>query len=671
MKTLRSTIQSYLLKIDFSKKVIFVIATSILIALFLLLNILLTYSGLTTLLQKQLAGLKYHQRVMVIYEIANRYQAALDILSADDEANIVARVSSLEPQFSYFSNDLKNHISSYNYHHEGYYLNLITELSKEIQKNMLAIHQHQINRTFSKEELRNTLKQLKENLFSFLNMICFLFDLNLHIDYSIGLQLKLLTQQLPAYQNALSQLLAQNLNSFSLENQGEMSSNQIRMEENLKALLKVHQLDLKKNKYERMDLAAFLATAIKFSNSLSSHFDETVKSNLMEQGIQTLRKSAGLYTLFSKDLKKDLRKQLHIYYCRELISIGLFFLGIFLILTPYLAQAFRRPLGALKIATEKLTGGDLSVRIPIIHPDEVGAVSQSFNETAEMFEQFMNSTSYLGKNLSKYASEIFISAKKLEESLNVQEKTVSTITQNSKNIHQTVQDFSIQLVHVNNTIRNTANEITLNQLSLNELEEIMKKMSSSAENTVAALSSIKSEIDKIKGLIQTLVNIADQVNLLSINTAVRASKTIKTLGYTVIADKIRELADKTAYVALDMEQVVHQTLEFVPEIMFGIDQFTQEIQEALEDAIKVREQFQQWLTITQIQIKSFQNIDKGMRDQEHETMDIDQTIKDLANSTHKAKRSVQNLTTEIEYLQHSTKSLLGMTKKFVDHANKR
>ncbi len=84
----------------------------------------------------------------------------------------------------------------------------------------------------------------------------------------------------------------------------------------------------------------------------------------------------------------------------------------------------------------------------------------------------------------------------------------------------------------------TAEQVSLNQNDLSELEKIMQKMISSAENTINALSTIKSEIDKIKIVINTLIIIADQINLLALNASIKASKTgLENLGYTVMAEK--------------------------------------------------------------------------------------------------------------------------------------
>lgn len=672
----RSFVRSYLLRFDFSKKVIFVIVISILIALFLLLAVLLTYSGLTSVLNKQLTGLNFHLQIMSIYQTAVRYQSNLYVSSAENSAKLEARLLTTQPLLSFIIEDLKNYIEQNHLDFAPDFLKRIQELNKQIQTDILAIYQNRLNEPFEADELNDLLRKLKKHLRLLLNLIDIIFELSLHINEQTGVQLNFLVHGLPAYQDALSELLSIDFKHVTPELKIKIQMQQQLADDYLTALLSLSGSLLDHEKKEE-PVNFFFTTATNFSNTFSSWLDQKKKldvlsNNLEKLGIKAIHNSRTLYNQVFKHLKKNLENELLGFYIRMFISTLLFFLGIFIILTPYLALAFRRPLGDLKNAIEKLTGGDLSVRIPNIYPDEVGAVSQSFNETAQVFETIMQSTDHLAKNLAKYSFEIFSCAHNLAHNLNVQEKTVQAINYQSKNILQTVQEFSQNLPQVNSTIRRTSEQIYLSQNSLKELEGIMQQMADSSTRTVSALSSIQSEINKITLIIQTLVNIADQINLLSINTAIRASKAgLKTLGYAVLADKIRDLADRTAYATLDMEKIVHQILAFVPDIIQGIDQFSQEIQGALDDSIIIREQFQRWLAITQTQILSFQEIHKGMQEQVHETTEIDKAIYDLTSSTQKTKNSVQNLSAEIEYLHHSTKSLLGMTKRFSQHKNSR
>lgn len=667
-----SPIKQYLLQFDFLKKVIFVLGCAIIASLILIINVLLTYFSLTSLLQRQITGLDYHRKAINIYETVINVQSLQNSTSEMNEAHYEAQLITTISQFTAIANDLKNYIQFTPTDNENLYFEKINGYELKFQSVVNAILQDQPNLKLNKEDLKDLFENLKDQLNLFMVTIVNIFDLELYTHSMHGLQGEILYNKLPSFQSALTDLLSTELEPFTQRIQAEIFIHQDAIDDNLNAIMRENEnfpddeISKKNNPFEN-----FLTSALNFSNVLELiiYQEDSLKHSwkeLQKLGHQTLRKSNKLYNVLSEKLRLSLSEELHIYHIREIVSVFLFFLGTFLVLTPYCAQAFRRPLADIKKAVEQLTGGDLSVRIPVYNTDEVGAVSKSFNEIAEVFEKIMHETDHFALHLSKNTSEIFSATKKLEQNLEVQETAVQTIVQNSKNIVKVVHDFSNNLDQVNNTIHLTAHEVIYSQMSLNELEAITLRMSSSAENMVTALSSIKSEINKITSVINTLIAIADQINLLSLNTSIRASKTgLKKLGYTLIADKIKELADQTALATLNMEQIVEEILAIVPDLVRDIDLFGQEIHEIIDVSLTLNQQFQQLLTTTQTQIFTFQSVNKEMQDQAEKTTTIEKTINDLSYSTQKTIRSVRSLYVEIEYLLHSTKNLHDTTKKFI------
>ncbi len=668
----KSSLKAYLLRIDFSKKVIFILGICIFAAFILVSTVLLTYHDLTNLLEKQISGLEYHKKIMSINEVVLQFQDALYKISSEKKASLESQLETANVQLLSIVNGLESYIRKREREYSTFYLKLIKDSYENFYSELRALQSD--NKELSMYDLRRLLTNMENHLMSFLDIINNIFNLQLYTNKNTGIQLTLILNDLPSYQYYLGQLLSLNVDSFSAKDQEETLIYQTLVDQNLKRISNLSQFTLENEMDAKTTetLAQFLTLATHFSHSLSStiHHGSVLKNSWQELqaiGTQVIYQSHELYDQFFQKLKISLSEELYHYYRRIVISSLLFILGTLAVLIPYLAKVFRRPLTELKTAIEKLTAGDLSVRIPILYTDEVDKVSKSFNETAEVFEYIMHEADSFANQLSQYSSEIFSKAKRLEENLGNKEKHIQAITQNSKDIFKNVRDFSYSLDEVSNTIDYTVKQVNLSRESLGELEIIMQQMVASANHTVAALSTIKSEIAKITQVINTLVLIADQINLLSLNTAIRASKTgVQKLGFAVIADKICELADQTAYATLDMEHNVQQTLSVVPEIVHDIDQFGQEINGALEDSISVWEQFKQLLMITQTQIVSFQTINKGMQDQEEKTADIDKTIYDLIISSKKTTTSVRSLYIEIEYLYNSIKNLQDMTSRYME-----
>jgi methyl-accepting chemotaxis protein len=674
--TFKEKVINYLLRFDFSKKVAFVLGTTIFATCFLFVNIAISEHGLATVLKNQQTGIGYHNRVMSIYTIAITYLSQLNSATEFEKNSLKSRLETTPPLFHAIINDLNTSLQHNVSNEINFYTNRTQQLNENYQNILRLINEIKGDGPAEQALLRNHLISLKNELIYLMDIISNIFGLDVSLNAYDGIEFDIIFKRILSLQDDLSNIISLDNKNMNPQLYTELEVNKFFIANDLLTINADRQYSYENQQTHVMEnplgsqiFEDFLTDMTNFSKLLNnlnvSSIAEAPWADLQKTGLEATFKAVEFYNSLSITVKDRLSYEAAYFHRKQLLSCIFLLFGILLVLSPYLTKAFLNPLSDLKAAAEKLAKGDLSVRIPVITSDEVGEVSRSFNETANFFEKIMLETDKFATLLSDSSSEIFNTAKQLEHNLSLQEESIQAITQNSKNITKNVLEFTAPLEQVNEAILVTADNVSLSKDSLDTMESIMQQMVSSANNTVLELSSIKSEINKITSVINTLVVIADQINLLSLNTAVRANNAgQKKFGFAVIADKISELADQTAFATLDMEQIVKHILSFVPEIIQDIDHFGTEIQEALQDSLAVREHFQKLLSMTQVQISSFKNIQSEMLEQTNKANEIDKSFESLIQSTQKTTRSVRSLYVEIEYLYHGTLNLHRMTKRF-------
>lgn len=666
----KDRVNKFLLNFDFSKKLIFVLATSIIAALYLFFNIAITEHSLSKIVHAQQKGVGYHQRVMILYQTIIDLLIHLRQSDPENKQLMESKLITMPTFLLAIVDDFKTDLSDYEEDKKDFYKQRLDQIYLDFKNNVQKFPDRKQNdKKFNAQE---TLIDLKDDLLSLMLMINQNFDLDKSLNNQTGILFEILFYSIPRLQDAVSDLLVIDAsNGQELLNAAQFNKHKIQYSIN-NILAIQNYLNTNYKKKDSLDdklFESFAMHSVLFSNQLKAQKKELLEKAEWERtshlSYDIIKESDLLYKKLMEISDKQLKDEDEFYRRKQLLSAILLLSGISLVLTPYLTKAFHSPLSDLKEAVEKFSKGNLSTRIPAINPDEVGEVSKSFNETAKVFEQIMFETDKFANILSQSSSEIFNTAKQLEKNLSNQEENIQDIVLLSKNIVKTAHEFSLPLEQVNTTIQVTADNINLTRDNLSIMESTMQQMVNAAKSTVSALSSIQGEVEKITIVIHTLVIIADQINLLSLNTAIRANKAgVKKFGFSVIAEKIRELADQTAFAALDMEEITQEILSIVPNVIEDIDQFGQEVQGALEDSLVVREQFQKLLTIAQSQISTFQNIQAEMAGQTEKAHEIDRTFDTLIQSTQKTNRAVRNLYIEIEYLYHSTLNLQKATKKF-------
>lgn len=655
-------IRKFFLQFDFSKKIIFILSTSIFAAIYLFLNVYFTERIFIQIIERQIQGLDFHKRAMSIFDSVTKMQSQFFWALPEEKAQLKDLLKLTDSFYTPLINDIRNHFESSDLDSSNFYTQRLDIYNKKIHQILNRLDDDNLETFKNQKTLKLDIIDLKNTILSFIEIINEMYDLELAMTRIEGLQFDLLLDRLPSFQSLLGDSLTLTNRIMTPKTLSKIDVYSNLLEENLNSISEDGQ-----SFSEIQELANFQVNATQFLNLFSKMQHESQSENFINEfhqvGYKTLISSIDLYDALSKTLKKSLASQAKMHQGKQILSFLLLLLGTSLILIPYLMKAFRRPLFELKIAAEKLAEGNLSVRIPITYTNEVSTVSASFNKAADVFEQIISATNHFAGLLSQSAEKMFSIAKNLEKNLGLQEITVYDIKENSKDIVKTVKDFYKPLEQVNDSIRKSAQQIHLSRENLNEMEAIMQNMASSAQNTIKALSTINLEIDNIKSVIHTLIMIADQINLLSLNTAIRARKAGSKLGFSVIAEKTHELAGQTAFTTLNLEEVVQKILSIISEIIKEVDQFSLEIKESIEDSIAVKKTFQELLNIIQVQNSSFNSINISMQGQTEKTAAIDKSINELNNSIQKTSQSIRNLYVEIEYLYHATNRLNNMTKR--------
>lgn len=242
--------------------------------------------------------------------------------------------------------------------------------------------------------------------------------------------------------------------------------------------------------------------------------------------------------------------------------------------------------------------------------DETGEMSNAIFKMRETISEIINKISDASKNINNNAISLNVIANKVSENTNDNSATAQEL---SAGMEQTAASTE----KINDDIKNMdekTNEITHKTFdgtklceALTKRAEILKNntINSSMEtkkiyedvknSTEAAIEQSKA-VEKISLLTKTIIEIADQTSLLSLNASVEAARAGDLgKGFAVVADEIGKLALKSTHTVKEIKQMVSEINEAVKNVSYNAEKtlefLDKKVLKDYENFVDVSEQY--------------------------------------------------------------------------------
>lgn len=209
-----------------------------------------------------------------------------------------------------------------------------------------------------------------------------------------------------------------------------------------------------------------------------------------------------------------------------------------------------RPLKALAVAAERLTEGDLKLRVPVNNRDEINVVSDAFNHLAEKLDSVITRVQESAMVLAAHSEEISASSEHVSAA-------VQNLTSTTSEIAASADQSSSSASEAAGAARATELAAEGGRESAKQAVNKMSAIQATVNSSAKSVQTLNEQSAKIGQIIQVINDIADQTNLLALNAAIEAARAGEHgRGFAVVAEEVRKLAEKSSQATKEIEQIV-------------------------------------------------------------------------------------------------------------------
>ncbi len=302
--------------------------------------------------------------------------------------------------------------------------------------------------------------------------------------------------------------------------------------------------------------------------------------------------------------------------------------------------------------------GDLTVQAEVT-ADVLGAVADAFNLTIQNLRDIVQQVKVAAREVTKGSTNSETFARALSsDALRQAEELAATLN-------------SVQVM--TDSIQRVAEAAREAEAVTHDASEIAQKGGEAVENTVAGILEIRETVaestrkvkrlaessQEISKIVALISQIASRTNLLALNASIEAARAGEAgRGFAIVADEVRQLADKSAKSLKEIEQIVMQIQSETGSVMTAMEEGTQQVIKGTKLAEEAKRSLDNIIHVAD-------RIDKLVRSISADTVNQTDTSRAVAQVMQSVELTAQETSQEAQRVSGALQHLVGVSRDLI------
>ncbi len=333
------------------------------------------------------------------------------------------------------------------------------------------------------------------------------------------------------------------------------------------------------------------------------------------------------------------------------------------LLIGYLYSAFyvstRSSLRSLGLVMDQVAAGDLTAHFKVQSRDELGELGGAFNQTVQRIHALLEQVNNTVHDVEGQATRVLSVSAQSNTAAAEQRAQIEQVATAMNEMSATSQEVANSAASAVGNAQSVNDETISGRVQVEQQVSNIQKLAQEIDGSVVAINQLAANSKSIGQVLDVIKGIAEQTNLLALNAAIEAARAGEQgRGFAVVADEVRNLAQRTQHSTAEIEQMISQLHGGVSSAVKAMSASHVMADETVAQSVEVQSALENILAAVGMIVDQIQQIAAAAEQQTAVAHDIDQNIVQInqtgeltAQGADETAQASQDMSAQVEHLK--------------------